>query len=91
MLGNGTPLATISWPVPEQDALTADSVTIVVQVNGKVRAKLLLPAGLDEARLKDAALNAPQVKGKISASGGEANIVKIITVPDKLVNIVVKG
>ncbi|MDR2528724.1 MAG: leucine--tRNA ligase [Synergistaceae bacterium] len=87
MLGNETLLSLFPWPVPEEEALAADSVTIVVQVNGKVRAKLTLPAGLDETKLRDAVMNASQVREKIAGK----DVVKVITVPEKLVNIVVKG
>ncbi|MDR1622849.1 MAG: leucine--tRNA ligase [Synergistaceae bacterium] len=87
MLGNETLLAQTPWPVPEKDALAADVVTIVVQVNGKVRAKLSMPAGLDETRLKSAVMDDAQVKEKIAGK----EIVKVIAVPDKLVNVVVKG
>ena len=87
MLGNDSLLAKHPWPVPDDDALAADSAIIVVQVNGKVRARLTLPAGLDEARLKDAVMSDSQVNEKISGK----EIVKYVVVPDKLVNIVVKG
>jgi len=86
MLGNDSLLVGAPWPTPDEDALAADSVTIVVQVNGKVRVKLTLPAGLDENQLKDSVMSDPQVKEKIS----RYDIVKIIAVPDKLVNVVVK-
>ena len=87
MLGNDSILANSPWPAFDEDALAADSATIVVQINGKVRVKLTLPAGLDESLLKETVMSDPQVKEKISGK----EIVKIISVPDKLVNIVVKG
>jgi leucyl-tRNA synthetase len=58
-----------------------------VQVNGKVRAKLPMAAGIGEARLKELVTADPQVREKIAGK----EIVKVIAVPDKLVNIVVKG
>jgi leucyl-tRNA synthetase len=87
MLGNTALLSTEPWPEAEEDALAADSVTIVVQVNGKVRVKLPMAAGFGEPELKEAVLSDPQVKEKIAGK----EIVKVIAVPDKLVNIVVKG
>jgi leucyl-tRNA synthetase len=87
MLGNESLLSQNPWPAFEEDALAADSAIIVVQLNGKVRVKLTLPAGLDETQLKDTVMSDPQVKEKVSGK----EIVKIIAVPDKLVNIVVKG
>jgi leucyl-tRNA synthetase len=92
MLGKGALLAREPWLVPEEAALVADSVTIVVQVNGKVRVKLPMTAGLDEARLKEIVLADPQVKEKLAGDGGASKeILRVIVVPDKLVNIVVKG
>ncbi|MDR2180389.1 MAG: leucine--tRNA ligase [Synergistaceae bacterium] len=87
MLGNETLLSKTSWPILDKDALAADSVVIVVQVNGKVRAKLSMSAGIDEARLKERVMSDPQVHEKIAGR----EIVRVIAVPDKLVNIVVKG
>jgi leucyl-tRNA synthetase len=87
MLGNTGLVSTASWPVPEEDALGADSVTIVVQINGRVRAKLELPAGLDEAKLKETALDDASIRERI----GNMTVLKTIVVPDRLVNIVVKG
>jgi leucyl-tRNA synthetase len=87
MLGNETLLAQTPWPLPEKDALAADVVVIVVQVNGKVRVKLSMPAGIDETRLRELVMHDAQVQEKIAGK----EIVKIIAVPDKLVNIVVKG
>ncbi|MDR3265234.1 MAG: class I tRNA ligase family protein, partial [Synergistaceae bacterium] len=87
MLGNVELVSQAPWPVPEEDALGADSVTVVVQINGKVRARLNLPAGLDEAKLKETALADASIQERI----GNMTILKTIVVPDKLVNIVVKG
>ncbi|MDR2175634.1 MAG: class I tRNA ligase family protein, partial [Synergistaceae bacterium] len=87
MLGGTALLSTLPWPELEEDALVADSAVIVVQVNGKVRVKLSMAAGLDEARLKEAVLADAQVREKLAGK----EIVKVIAVPDKLVNIVVKG
>jgi leucyl-tRNA synthetase len=87
MLGNSTLLSKAPWPAVEEDALVVDSVTIVVQVNGKVRVKLPMAAGLDEVQLRETVLGNIQVNDKIAGK----EILKIITVPDKLVNIVVRG
>ena len=62
-------------------------MTIVVQINGKVRAKLEMPAGLDGAKLEAAVMADPTVKERLDGRP----VVKTIVVPDKLVNIVVKG
>ena len=87
MTGHGEPLAKLPWPLAEEDALEADTVTVVVQINGKVREKAEFPAGLGEEALKKMALELPGVGKRIEG----LEIVRIITVPDRLVNVVVKG
>ena len=87
MLGNTELISVSPWPVPEADALTQDAVIIVVQINGKVRAKLEMPAGLDGAKLEAAVMADPTVKERLDGRP----VVKTIVVPDKLVNIVVRG
>ncbi|MFN8615166.1 MAG: leucine--tRNA ligase [Vampirovibrionales bacterium] len=73
-----------AWPVAHAAALTADTVTIVVQVNGKVRAKLQLLAGLSTADLQAAALADAGVKPYLEG----VTVQKIICVPNRLVNVV---
>ena len=74
------------WGVADERALVQDSVTIVVQVNGKVRARLERPAGLGKEDLEKGVLADPIVIEKLEGK----TVVKTIAVPDKLVNIVVK-
>ena len=74
-----------AWPVAHTAALTADTVTIVVQVNGKVRATLQLPAGLSNAELEAAALGDAAVQPHVQGM----TIQKVIAVPNRLVNVVV--
>jgi leucyl-tRNA synthetase len=62
-----------------------DTVQIVVQVNGKLRARLELAAGLDEEEVKSAALAEDNVQRFI----GDQSVRKVIYVPGKLVNVVV--
>ena len=61
-------------------------MTIVVQVNGKIRAKLERPAGLTREELEKDIMSDKAVIEKLA----DKQVVKVITVPDKLVNIVVK-
>ncbi|GHV75409.1 leucine--tRNA ligase [Spirochaetia bacterium] len=85
-LGHGGSVSKASWPVWD-DALTADNeVTVVAQVNGKIRDKFTAPAGMAKAELEKIALALPGVLKWLEGQ----TIVKVITVPDKLVNIVVK-
>jgi leucyl-tRNA synthetase len=72
------------WPVHQEKYLVSDSVTIVVQVNGKVRANLTLPTGSDQASAEAAARADSKVAGYLS---GEVR--KVIFVPNKLISFVV--
>jgi leucyl-tRNA synthetase len=74
------------WPVADASLLTADTVEIVVQVNGKLRDRVEAPAGAGEEEQERLARESPRVAAHLD--GGE--IVKTIVVPDKLVNFVVR-
>ncbi|MFM1655376.1 leucine--tRNA ligase [Brevibacillus sp. B_LB10_24] len=74
-----------SWPGYEADALVLDEVEIVVQVNGKVRDKLVVPSGLSKEDLESLVLGHDKAKGLIEGK----TVRKVIAVPGKLVNIVV--
>ncbi len=84
-LGNPASVACAAWPPYEPDALVAAEVTLVVQVNGKVRAKLLVPQGLPDEEVKERTMNAQKVKEILEGK----TIKKIFVVKGKLVNIVV--
>ena len=75
------------WPEVDDAMLVKDSVEIVVQINGKVKEKTEVPAGLDKAQLEETILALDSVKALLEGK----NVVKTIAVPGKLVNIVVKG
>jgi leucyl-tRNA synthetase len=72
------------WPEVDLDATRAEEVVLVVQVNGKVRDRLTVPAGLSDQAAEEAALASEAVQKHL---GGKAPR-KVIVVPDKLVNIV---
>ncbi len=84
-LGHSESVFTTSWPTFEEELTQADEVELVIQINGKVRGKVLLPLGLDDEELKEVALNhekvVPHIEGK--------TIRKVIPIQGKLVNIVV--
>lgn len=84
--GNIETILDTSWPQVDPDALIQQEQTIIVQVNGKLRAKLNLAVGLDEDHIKQTASTDERV---IKFTEGK-QIVKVIYVPNKLVNIVVK-
>ncbi len=75
-----------SWPAYDQEAIKVDEVEVVVQINGKVREKIILPVGIDAKEMEQAALGLEKVQALISGK----QIVRVICVPQKIVNIVVK-
>ncbi|GAB4388492.1 MAG: leucine--tRNA ligase [Thermodesulfovibrionales bacterium] len=84
-LGNEPGIFRRPWPVWDEEAARDEEVELVVQVNGKVRAKLMVPAGLPDDKIREAALNEP----KIGEIVGGKPVRKLIIVKGKLVNIVV--
>jgi leucyl-tRNA synthetase len=84
-LGHTNTLAYEEWPRYDPALTKADEIEVPVQVNGKLRSKLTVPAGIDKAALEKAALADPKVQEHI---GGKP-VKKVIVVPGKLVNIVV--
>ena len=83
--GNGS-VHKQSWPVYDDAALQVEEVELVLQINGKVRDKIVAPVGLNAAELETLAMGQERVQQAI----GDKKVVKVICVPQKLVNIVVK-
>jgi len=86
MLGHGGGLARASWPQYRAEFAAEEQVEVVVQVNGKVKARVIVEAGLDEESLATRATAEPRVMEAVRGK----QIVKRIVVPDKLVNIVMR-
>lgn len=84
--GNGELLSLQPWPKYDEGKTVDDEIEIVVQINGKIKDKLMIPAGLDKDGTQEAAMNTEKIKGLIEGK----NVIKVIAVPGKLVNIVVK-
>jgi leucyl-tRNA synthetase len=84
-LGNSTSIANEQWPQYDPVAIVAAEVTIVLQVNGKVRSKLTMPAGALDKETEAAALADPKVREYTQGKPPK----KVIIVQGKLVNIVV--
>ena len=84
--GNGELLSLQPWPTFDEEKTVDDEIEIVVQINGKIKDKLMIPAGLDKDGTQEAAMNTDKIKGLIEGK----NVVKVIAIPGKLVNIVVK-
>jgi len=74
------------WPQYDEKALIKDEIEIVIQVNGKVREKIMVNKNLSKKELEDLAISNERIKGFLEGK----KIVKIISVPSKLINIVVK-
>ncbi|MCG6971408.1 MAG: leucine--tRNA ligase [Gammaproteobacteria bacterium] len=74
------------WPEPDAKALQSDSVEMGVQVNGKLRAKIDVPAQADKTQIEAIALSEDNVARHIEGK----HVVKVVVVPKRLVNIVVK-
>ncbi|NDH38843.1 MAG: leucine--tRNA ligase [Gammaproteobacteria bacterium] len=72
------------WPVVDDNALDRDELEIVVQVNGKVRGKVMVPASADNAAIEALAMEQDNVKRFLA----DKTVRKVIVVPQKLVNIV---
>ena len=83
-MGNSQPLSLTSWPAYDPDAVVDEELLVVVQVNGKLRSKLTVPAGTGDDELKALAL----ADEKIAQFIAGLTIRKVISVPGKLVNIV---
>jgi leucyl-tRNA synthetase len=84
MIGNKESLVYHPWPVYDPKMLIETVVEIVVNINGKIRDRLVVPPGQSEAELKKQALELPKI---IELMNGQT-VRKIIVVPDKLINIV---
>jgi leucyl-tRNA synthetase len=85
-LGNEFSVHQQSWPVYDQSLATVDTIEIPVQINGKVRDKIMIENGAS----KDDQLAAAKASGKIAEQIAGKTIVKEVSVPGRLVNIVVR-
>jgi len=83
-LGEREDILNAPWPGVDDSALARDSIEIVVQVNGKVRARMEVPAAADKQTIETLAQSQPNVSRFLEGQ----SVRKIIVVPGKLVNIV---
>jgi leucyl-tRNA synthetase len=84
-LGHGSLLVDQPWPVADAALTVDDTVTLAVQVNGKLRGTIDLPRGLDQKAIEAAALALPNV---IKVVEGKT-VRRVIVVPDRLINVVI--
>jgi len=85
ILGSKTSIAQAQWPQFDPKMLVEDTVTMVVQVNGKVRQRIDVPVDLSEDKLKEAALADEKIKTWLEGKP----VKKFIVIPNKVINIVV--
>ncbi len=85
-MGYKQSLAWSRWPDYDPRALVRQETTVVIQVNGKLRSSISVPVDMDQEELKSMCLNDEKVKKHIQGK----KVVKMIAVPQKLVNIVVR-
>jgi len=86
LLGHETSIVQVEWPVFNKDFTTTEELLIVVQLNGKVRQRITVSASASQEDIKSLALNDSKIKEQTK----DREIKKVIVVPGKLVNIVVK-
>jgi leucyl-tRNA synthetase len=84
LLGHTTWLAETPWPIADAALLEDSTVTVAVQINGKLRATIILPKDADKAAVEAAALAEPNVQKTLAGAAPK----KIIIVPNKIVNLV---
>ena len=85
-LGRTGPVFRQAWPTADPELAKEDAAEVVLQVNGKVRGRILAPFGTPKETLEKLALADPSVQPFLAGK----QVVKVIVVPDKLVNIVIK-
>ena len=85
-LGHTGSVGDVAWPAYDEAALVKSEVEIVVQINGKVKSRMNVPGEMTREAMQEYCLADPEVQALIEGK----NVVKVIAVPDRLINIVVK-
>ena len=85
-LGHEDRLYNVSWPSYDESALVLDEVEVVIQINGKLKDRIQLPNDTEKEVAIEAAKNLDKIKAEIEGK----DIVKLIFVPNKIINFVVK-
>ena len=86
-LGRDQSIFQTAWPTYEAAIIQAEEILVVVQVDGKVRGRVFLPADTEDGAMREAALANERVRGWLQ----DRSIRKVVVVPKKLVNIVTGG
>jgi len=87
LLGRPAPVSLAAWPTVEPQWLVDDTVEIPVQIQGKLRGRVVVPAGADAEAVKAAAAADPKIAELLAGK----RIVKVVAVPGRLVNFVLEG
>ena len=86
MIGNETFISVEKWFEVDTESLVEDQITVVLQINGKVREQFTVKAGLSKEDFQAEILSMPKTQKRIDGK----EVIKIISIPGKLINIVVK-
>jgi len=86
LLGGSDAVVESSWPKVDQSALVQENVQIIAQVNGKLRAKIIAPIDSNNQAVQETAMSDEKIKRFTE----NKEIIKVVVVPNKLINIVVK-
>jgi leucyl-tRNA synthetase len=86
-LGNAPSVSKVPWPAYDPELAREQTITVVAQVNGKVRDRMEVPPGTGREDLEKRALGLERVRQYTEGK----QVLKVIVIPDKLVNVVVKG
>ena len=86
MLGIPGGITRQKWPVYREDLTREDQIEVIIQINGKMRGRILIDDSMTEEETKERALNDPRIQALLAGK----TVVKIIVVPKKLVNIVLR-
>lgn len=86
MIGHTEGVHSVRWPKYDKKALVKDEVEVVIQINGKLRDKIMVSSGISKEELQKNALESEKIKEFIKGK----SVKKVIAIPNKLVNIVAK-
>jgi len=86
-LGRTGPVFKQPWPEYDPELAREEEAEIVIQVNGKVRGKMMVPFGMEKTILEQHALNDEKIQVFLQGK----QVVKVVVIPDRLVNLVVRG
>jgi leucyl-tRNA synthetase len=85
-LGHADALVDRPWPVADAEVAREAEIELAVQVNGKVRTRITVPQGTDEATIRERAFQDPRVQEHVAGR----QVAKVVVVPGRLVSVVVR-